>query len=332
MKNPGVGQPLRDTATQLFNWQLVLWPMVSIVLMALAALFIIRIPHIDQYVIWLATTVGILFFSTVILVVADRRVADSVQETKDIYIKSFQAIEKDIRKFVEPTVNFQNSRTLLRMSMTPILIDFYKGGETYLHILGADLLAPSRDRLEKLKESGAPHDEDLTLEDVAAEISYGDAYYQIFQAATDKNVRRYIRLFTGSGIIGRTDDFKTRYMDWLEAQYMFIRTMANYALVDTPRAIPWGAPKSTMILGDTIAEIFFTPAGPTGGIILTSDTIVPATQIMLIDEYVNDPNVKPEPITVYTRANVEEFRDHVNGIIGAIQNPDKFLIQPEREN
>ena len=321
MNNPGTGTSLQQFVPRFFGWHLILWPMVSLTIMAIGALFIMRIPNIDQYIVWLATTVGIIFFATIILLVADRRLADSVRETEDKYIETYHKIENDVRQFMEPAVNFQESPSVLRMSMASIFDSFYESSDTNdreIHILGADLLAPTRDRLEELKEKSG-----TLTEDEKSELAFGNSYYTIFQQASDKEVRRYIRLFLEDEITGRTKDFKVRYENWLDAQATFIRTMSNYALIDTPRAPAWGAPKSTMILGTVMAEIFFTPAGPTGGIILVSNKIVPATQKKLIDEYVNAPDVKPEPMHLYTKGNIDDFIDYIERIKKAIRKPKK---------
>ena len=90
-------------------------------------------------------------------------------------------------------------RAELRRSLASVLVGFEASAYPDLSSLGQTSWPPSRDRLDDLKEKRSRD------EDEKAEIDYGNAYTAIFKPTSEKQVRRYIRLFKGPEIVRRTN-------------------------------------------------------------------------------------------------------------------------------
>lgn len=216
---------------------------------------------------------------------------------------------------IQSSIVFSKSKSAMRSMLYPHLRSFMRSGENELFLMGADMLEPSEDRLLSLSEL---RDDGKLLEESQTELEYGEVFKEILSEGSEKQVVRYISLFTPEGLSERTEDFRRDYVSWLKNQLETLKAHKNYQIVSTPRATVWGAPKSMIFVRNNMAEVF--KGG--GGLVVSSqvdknDTIVPDTKKQLIDQYV-DVSVENGGADrkEYGHSNVESF--------------EKYLLQMEQ--
>ena len=108
-------RPLRSLV--LFNIYMALWTTGTILFLSAFVYFVGVSTPLHSYIIWAATTLGVIFVSILVLAIADRRLALSIDEMKDIFRGSLTSIESGIREYVEPSVIFNDDVDQLRKSL-----------------------------------------------------------------------------------------------------------------------------------------------------------------------------------------------------------------------
>jgi hypothetical protein len=194
----------------------------------------------------------------------------------------------------------------------PELKKFFESSEEEIVILGADRLRPNTTTFNTLDDKAGKRK--LKKDDEKLLYAYGRIFNQILLPIHKKVLRRFIYLFSWGELSGRTSDFQDRYMIWLDDQVNYLRINQNYAIISTPRAPAWGAPKSLIFVGNNIAEVFF----PGGGVIITSrsgiaESVVYATRSALIDQYV-DRTAGAPPQIKYTQKTLLEFETYISDL------------------
>jgi hypothetical protein len=293
-------------------WAAVLAPLVWFLMIFAAVVFYPKPVDVNAFVIWAATSLCLLFSCIVVLWGAGRHFSSTVSRIQFEYSQAISKIENNVRLYVDTSIVFRKTEDDMRILLLPDLRKFFESSEEEIVILGADRLRPNTTTFNSLEDKAGKRK--LKKEDEKLLYAYGRVFNQILLPIHKKVLRRFIYLFRWEELSGRTPDFQDKYMTWLEDQVNYLRINQNYAIISTPRAPAWGAPKSLIFVGNNIAEVFFNG----GGVIITSrsgitDSVVYATRAALIDQYVDRTAGAPPRIN-YTQKTLPEFEKYISDL------------------
>jgi hypothetical protein len=294
-------------------WAAILAPLVWFLLIFAAVVLYPKPVDVNAFIIWAATSLCLLFSCVVVLWGAGRHFSSTVSRIQHEYSEAVSKIENNVRLYVDTSIVFRKTEDEMRTLLLPDLKRFFESSEEKIVILGADRLRPNTVTFNSLEDKFGKRK--LKKENEKLLYDYGRIFNQILLPVNKKVLVRFIYLFSWGELAGRTPDFQDKYMTWLDDQVNYLRINQNYAIISTPRAPAWGAPKSLIFVGNIIAEVFFNG----GGVVITSgsgskvefsDSVVYATRKALIDQYV-DQTEKAPPRVIYTQKTRPEFEIYI---------------------
>jgi len=245
--------------TQQEQQQLQLWlygkrrlwwrrPAVEVVLLTAAFVFghlvHLRLIGFEAY-LWipLAVALAILVASLVKDFMLEKSLDMSLVEIKAINNTTrdeiLQVIEKELRPRIIPLENREKVLRAATQALEEVLTD--KTEDQNVIFIGAASL--------------------VTLPDVTGIDADGASpvhrYKQALLDLSVQNVRvtRYITLFREDEFSYKSDETKAKYPQWLAQQIDRLRGNSNYTLIDSPRAVPWGGSRSTIITKTAFLDI-----------------------------------------------------------------------------
>jgi hypothetical protein len=294
---------------------------------ALVILLIVRFTAIDAdtnaLVIWATTSLGLLLSTLIVLWGEGNKFSRTIERVEERYKGAIGAIETDVRRYVETSILFKNSSDEMRRLLLEDLEKFAKSSTDHMiDILGADHLRPTIERFQALQDDVRTRRPDFPASEKLL-YDYGLIFNTILAGGSPKTLRRFIYLFKSEELRVRTPNFQESYLKWLRDQASWLRTNPKYTITSTPRAPVWGAPKSIIFFGNTLAEVFFKG----GGIIITSrsgsqDSMVAQTRKSLVDGYVDEGPDKGGPESeIYTQARVADFEVYIDDLQNDLKRP-----------
>jgi hypothetical protein len=293
-------------------WLVIVAPLVWFLVLFLAVQFSGVFNHLSEYTIWAIGSFGLVISTMAVLWIASKSLATGIEDLEERYGQTTERIEKDVRKYIDPSVTFKAKENELRAVLLEELIAFEKiRADKQITIIGADRLRPSRAELEEMRISAASTP--LKPED-DVKFRYGTKFNELLARGSGKTLRRYIYLpKTARELDNRTENYRSEFAGWLSEQEHFLMQNPEYTIVNTPRAPMYGAPKSVIFFHGMLVEVFFKKGD--GGFIITSrsndeQSVIKQTWRSLIEGYlaVTDDNA-PEQIH-YNQGTLEEFRKY----------------------
>ena len=186
-------------------------------------------------------------------------------------------------------------------------------------IVGADSLSPDPNYHNKtLKPIVEDNGGNVTVQQ-ELEFQYGETYFEILNNNKIHPVR-YIHLFDKEHYLKRVNPIKVEYVKWLEKKLQMLKQHPKFSILNTPRAIAFGAPTSLLIFGDTLVQLYY--AG--GGLIVSGKEIVHKARNSIITDYLDITHADyPADLTwtLYTETD-RPLRTSTN--IGTVENVDAF--------
>jgi hypothetical protein len=310
------------TSLRLLALAVLLGPALWLIIIVLFAKFASVSIDKNGFLIWSVTSLGLMVSTFVVLWGEGKKFSATVDEVQTQYKKAINNIERDVRRYVDTSIIFRESPHEMRRLLLPEIKRFNDSHEKDIVILGADALRPSTIKFNELQDD--LNKQKLTDKDGSKTFyEYGFVFNRILAASSPKILRRYIYLFSTEELKERTQDFRAKYVAWLDDQVNFFRINQNYTIITTPRAPVWGAPKSIIFFENILAEVFFKG----GGIVITSrsglaDSVVSATRQSLVDNYVATIKDAP-PQEVYSQLNLGDFEKYITELRPLIQEPLK---------
>lgn len=310
---------LRTTLRRL-AWGIVLAPFFwYLIILLTAKVFVVNLDK-NAFLIWAITSLGLMLSTFIVLWGESNKFSNTIDMVEERYKNAIMSIEKDVRRYVETSILFKDSPDEMRKLLLDDLQRFFSSSESDIVILGADGLRPSSEAFGRLQERLGKGE--LSAQDQLL-YEYGLIFNTILAASSPKALRRFIYLFSPGELEGRTPDFQDSYVKWLVNQASWLRINPKYTITSTPRATVWGAPKSIIFVGNTLAEVFFKG----GGVVITSrsgrsDSVVATTRKSLVDGYVDVTEDKGgPPRRVYTQERALEFEQYIAELQKRLREP-----------
>lgn len=251
------------TVTHLF-WLMIAAPLFWFVLLYFVSEVTGVIKHVGEYTIWALGSVGLVISMTMVLWVSSKTMAIEAKEVEAEYRKITGRIERDVRRYIDPSVTYKENEHELRLLLDGQLTEFAADdADKEIIIIGADRLRPTEQLREDL--NAKKRETGLTVEE-ETHLKYGEHFNSML--GTGKTLHRYIYLPLAEELLSRTKNYQKAYVAWLSEQESFLSKNRNYTIISTPRAPMYGAPKSIIFFRNMLVEVFFRENG--GGFIVTS--------------------------------------------------------------